>query len=157
MGVKRGWLSRTITSPAPRPAFHEQFAPMDPVVGPPDRAFGFTVGGALALIGLAGRLMGRPSGVWLIAAGFGFLAFALAAPGLLAPLNRLWLKFGLLLHRVVTPVALALLFYLVFAPVGLLLRVLGRRPLRLGREPHLPSYWLARAASAPPESMRRQF
>lgn len=130
---------------------------MDAVVGPSDRAFGFTVGGALALIGLASLLMGRPRGVWLVVAGVGLLAFALAAPHVLAPLNRLWLKFGLLLHRVVTPVALGVLFYAVFAPTGLLLRALGRRPLRLGREPDLPSYWLARAATAPPDSMRRQF
>lgn len=157
MDVKRGWFTRTTASRARVPTFHEQFAPLDAVVGPSDRSFGLTVGCALLLIWAAGLLGGRASGPWLVAVGVGFIALSLATPRWLAPLNKLWLKFGLLLHRIVTPVVLAFLFYLVFAPTGLLLRALGGRPLRLRREPQLPSYWIARASTAPPDSMRRQF
>ena len=58
-----------------------------------------------------------------------FLIVALA-PALLAPLNRLWLKFGLLLHRIVSPVVLGIMFFGVITPMALM-RLFGKDPLRL--------------------------
>ena len=57
-----------------------------------------------------------------------FLAAALLRPAMLNPLNRLWLKFGLLLHRIVNPIIMALLFFGTVLPTGLVMRALGQGP-----------------------------
>ena len=74
----------------------------------------------------------------------------------LAPLNRWWTK--VLLYRVVNPIALGLLFYVAVMPVGLLMRVPGKDPLQLRRDPDAASYWIDRTPPGPaPESMKNQF
>ena len=80
------------------------------------------------------------------------------APRLLHPLNRVWFALGLLLHHVVNPVVMALMFYGAILPMALLLRALGKDLLRLKREPQAASYWIAREPPAPaPDSMSKQF
>ena len=77
---------------------------------------------------------------------------------MLAPFNALWFRFGLLLHRVVSPVILALLFFTTVAPVGLLMRAFGKDPLRLKKDRAADSYWILREPPGPsPESMKQQF
>jgi len=79
-------------------------------------------------------------------------------PSVLNPLNRIWLKFGLLLHSVVNPVVMALLFYGTVLPTGLVMRMLGKDLLRLKRQPDAKSYWIVRQPAGPsPETMRDQF
>ena len=78
-----------------------------------------------------------------------FLVAALLRPAILHPLNRLWLKFGLLLHRVVNPVIMALLFFGTVLPTGLVMRALGKDLLRLKRQPDADSYWIPRAPPGP--------
>jgi hypothetical protein len=91
-----------------------------------------------------------------VAAAFAILA--LLWPALLAPLNKLWLKLGLLLFKVVNPIVLGLLFYVIVAPIGLLMRALSKDPLRLRREPEALSYWIVRSPPGPePDSMKNQF
>ena len=76
----------------------------------------------------------------------------------LAPLNKWWTKLGVLLYRIVSPVVLGLLFYLTVTPIALLLRLLGKDPLRLRRDPDGASYWIDRTPPGPaPESMKNQF
>lgn len=88
----------------------------------------------------------------------GFLAAALFHPGWLRSLNRLWFRFGMLLHAVVNPLIMALVFFVAVAPIGLLMRVLGKDPLRLKREPTAKSYWIERRPPGPePDSLRNQF
>ena len=57
---------------------------------------------------------------------------------------------------IIHTVAMALLFFAVLTPLGVLLRVLGRDPLRLRLEPQSASYWLRRRAAARPASMARR-
>jgi hypothetical protein len=86
------------------------------------------------------------------------LVLALAAPQWLAPLNWAWTKIGLLLHRIVSPVFLALLFYGCIVPVGFLMRLSGKDPLRLKYEPDVGSYWITRTPPGPaPRSFKDQF
>jgi hypothetical protein len=87
-----------------------------------------------------------------------FLAAALLRPAALAPVNRLWFRLGLLLHKLVSPLLMALLFYGVVTPTGLLIRMLGKDPLRLLRDPNASSYWIERKPSGPDgASLRNQF
>ena len=123
-----------------------------------DRAFGaafavvFSIGGAVAWI------RGGALPAWPFVVSGAFLVAAFLTPELLTPLNRLWFKVSSLLHRIVSPVALALLFYGAFAPTGVMLRLLRRDPLSLRRDPDAASYWIAREPPGPErESMRRQY
>lgn len=87
-----------------------------------------------------------------------FLVAALFYSAALKPLNRLWLKFGLLLHKVVNPIVMALVFFGAVLPTGLLMRALGKDLLRLKRQPDANSYWIERRPPGPPpESMKDQF
>jgi hypothetical protein len=82
----------------------------------------------------------------------------LAAPQMLAVPNRLWLRFGALLHRIVSPVVLAIMFYLVITPMGVVMRALGKNSLQLRRSASCESYWIRREPPGPePSSMSQQF
>jgi Saxitoxin biosynthesis operon protein SxtJ len=87
-----------------------------------------------------------------------FFAAALLYPAALKPFNRVWLKFGLLLHKVVNPIVMALVFFGTVLPTGLIMRALGKDPLRLKWQPDANSYWIERRPPGPaPESMKDQF
>jgi hypothetical protein len=84
-------------------------------------------------------------------------AISFGAPKLLKPLNILWFRFGLLLHRIVNPVVMLVMFVVVFVPAGLIMRI-WHDPLRSRRAPAGSSYWVQRAPSAErPGSMTNQF
>jgi len=94
---------------------------------------------------------------WFPLAGV-FAVLAYAAPRLLAPLNRLWAKVGLLLHMVISPVILGILFYVCVTPIGMLMRMSGRDPLRRKFEPAAKTYWITREPPGPaPETFNNQF
>jgi hypothetical protein len=83
---------------------------------------------------------------------------AVVRPGLLAPLNRLWLRVGLLLQRVVNPVVMGAMFYGVITPFGLAMRAAGWDPLRKRFDPLAQSYWIERRPPGPPpDTMSNQF
>jgi hypothetical protein len=137
---------------------HEVFSCKEEIVAGSDRSFGVVMAAALAALTLlnawhSGRLWPWTGGL----AGL-FLAAGLLRPSVLNPLNRVWLKFGLLLHRVVNPVVMALLFYGTVLPTGLVMRMLGKDLLRLKRQPDADSYWIVRQPPGPsPETMKDQF
>ena len=137
---------------------HESFREGDAVKGSSNRFFGIVFAVVFAIIGLFPLIDGSSVRWWsLIVAGV-FLALAFAAPKLLSPLNRLWMRFGLLLHRIVNPLVMALLFFLVVTPIALLMRLFGKRPLHLETEPDAQSYWIPRDPPGPePETMKQQF
>jgi len=137
---------------------HEDLLRTHIVVDGSDRSFGLVFTLVFSIVGLLPLTGGAPIRVWaLVIAGL-FFAAALLLPGLLNPLNRLWLRFGLLLNRVVSPVVLGLLFYLVFTPIGFLMRMLGKDPLGMRPDPRAESYWISREPPGPdPRTMPKQF
>ncbi len=137
---------------------HEDLRRDDQTSGPSDRKFGLTIGGILALIAVLKSLERSAWGpVWAVPA-VTLIGCALVRPSLLSALNAIWLKFGLVLHRIVSPMIMAVLFYGTIVPIGLLMRLLGKDPLRLKPDKAANSYWLARSDDRPPsEAMRQQF
>ena len=131
------------------PAAHDINRPDAPNMSS-DRSFGFVFAGFAALVAtfMLWRMQIAFWG-WLAAAGF-FALLSVFLPRALHPLNVLWFKFGLLLHHIVTPVMLALMYFLVFTPMGMLMRLLNRRPLNLRFERNTQSYWIARTPPGPP-------
>jgi hypothetical protein len=110
------------------------------------------------IVALWPLLQGAGPRWWAVAVAAGFGLVAAVRPVLLAGLNRWWIKLGVLLGKIVSPVALGILFYVVLVPIGLLMRVLGKDPLRLKREAGAQSYWIPRTPPGPPpDSMTNQF
>lgn len=137
---------------------HERLADDDIVKGSSDRSFGIVFAVVFLLIGLWPLLDGGAVRWWSLAVAFVFAVLAAIRPGLLAPVNRLWLRLGLLLNRIVSPLVMALLFYLIITPLAFLMRLTGKDPLRLKYDPEVRSYWIAREPPGPsPESIKNQF
>ncbi len=124
-----------------------------------ERSFGFVMAAFFVLVMLAPVVQAHRAPRWWalgVAVAFAVLAQFWSAP--LAPLNRLWLRLGSAMHRVISPIVLALIYYATIVPVGLLMRALGRDPLRLVAARDARSYWIDRVPSGPsPESMKDQF
>ena len=98
-----------------------------------------------------------PPRVWLIATGVASAGLSLF-PAAALPLLRLWTKLGRVIGRCVAPIALAAVFFLVVTPTGLVMRLLGKDPLRLRPRAKERSYWVARTpTAAAPGEFRRQF
>ena len=146
--------------PTPPPAgeLHENFARPDEIAGPSDRRFGLTFAVIFGIIG-GGRLaLGHSySGLWLGAAAALALC-ALYLPAALGPINRVWLRVGLVLYKIVNPIIMALLFFSTIVPIGIVMRLRGKDPLRLRRDQDASSYWIGREPpNSPSETMRNQF
>ena len=125
---------------------------------PPDRHFGalFTV--VFAGLAALSYFRGGHAYPWLAGASVLIAVVTLAKPQLLRPLNALWMKLAALLHRIVSPVVLGSIFYVVLTPVGLIQRLAGRDTMRRKRDPKARSYWIRREPPGPPpESLRNQF
>jgi len=137
---------------------HEDFLRDEKPVAGSDRSFGIVMACALAIISLINWWHGGRWWLWTAGAAILFVAAALLQPRLLAPFNRAWLKFGLLLHKVVNPIIMGLVFFGTVLPTGLIMRLMGKDLLRLKREPEADSYWIRRRPPGPaPETMKDQF
>src|ERR1044072_7549009 len=114
---------------------HEDFSREEHVKAGSDRGFGLVFAGFFALVSALSWWRGHTGWHYLLPVGALFLVVALVRPGLLAPLNRLWLKFGLLLYKVMNPLVLGLLFFITIMTIGLVMRAFGKDFLRLKLDP----------------------
>jgi hypothetical protein len=143
-----------------KPSFHEDFARAEEVKGSTDRSFGLTVGGILLLVAAVRAYL---HGLGWLQPALGVIGLALIVLGLLAPhalsgLNRAWTRLGLILFRVVNPLVLGLVYFVVVVPLGLMMRTSRRDPLNLKFDPGAASYWVVREPRGPaPETMINQF
>lgn len=138
--------------------FHEVFAERDEVNPGSERAFGYTIAIVLLIVSLFPLIHFGTPRIWPLpfAAILGAIGFL--RPSLLRTPNKLWFRFGMLLHRVVNPVVLGILFYLVITPVALVVRMLGGKLLPLAFSGSASTYWIVREPPGPqPDSLRDQF
>ena len=137
---------------------HEDLSRRQEVKASSNRAFGWVFAIIFLIIALSPLVSGGALRRWsLIVSGL-VAVVTMTGPALLTIPNRLWLRFGLLLHRIVSPVVLAIMFYGVLTPMGALMRAIGKDPLRLRRNGSAESYWIKRDPPGPkPESMSNQF
>ena len=86
-----------------------------------------------------------------------FGIIAIIVPNILEPLNRVWMILGKLLGRIVSPIVLGLLFFILITPSGIISRWIGRDELRLKRK-NISSYWLDRIQPRPiKDSFKKQY
>jgi predicted membrane metal-binding protein len=134
----------------------EQDAP-EPVESS-DRSFGVVFAAVFAIVSAWPLLDGRWPRFWALAVAGLFVLVAMFVPRLLRPLNAVWIRLGTLLHRIVTPVIMGVVFFLVVVPTALIMRALGKDPLRLKRDGDAETYWIKRQPPGPvPQTMTRQF
>ena len=122
------------------------------------REFGLVTGGIIA--GLFGLffpwLIERPipRWPWVI---FGVLAaLALAAPLALKPVYHWWMRFGLLMSRITTPLIMGIVFYLVITPMALVMRLVGKDPMARQLREQSRSYRIESTAT-PPKRLEKPF
>lgn len=128
------------------------------IKGSSDRAFGLVFSAVFAIIAFYPLLNGGALRRWPLAIAGIFLLLALVIPSVLTRTNRLWMEFGELLHRIINPLALGIVFYVTVLPTGLILRMLGKDPLRLRIDHEAESYWIRRDPPGPAaESLNNQF
>ena len=137
---------------------HELRGSSEPAPSSSDRSFGFVFAGFFALSAL--HNWWRAGRAWPIELAIAavFLTAALVRPGVLHWPNRAWTKLGSILGAIVTPIVMALLFFLIMTPVGLLMRLTGKDSLRRRGLRQGDSYWIVREPPGPTgESMSEQF
>ena len=123
-----------------------------------DRSFGLVVAGVFALIGCWPVVRLLPPRWWMLGIAVAFALVALVWPQILHPFNRAWLALGRLLHRVVSPLLMGVIFFVVVTPIAWIMRLRGKDVLSLARRTDLSSYWITREAQLPAsETMKRQF
>jgi Saxitoxin biosynthesis operon protein SxtJ len=122
------------------------------------RSFGLLLAAVFLIIaGVSYWWYGRAYLYWGMPAA-AILAISLVMPRVLAPLKRLWLRLGKLLHVFVSPLILSAVYLLVFIPTGAIIRLFGKDLLSTKRDPVVVSYWVERAAGGPePETLKDQF
>jgi len=122
-----------------------------------ERSFGFLVGGVFAILGAWPAVVhGQPPRVWALVVAALLVLPAAVHPPLLAYPYRVWMAVGRVLGRINTRIILTVFFYMVLTPVGLVMRWMGRDPMRRARDPAAASYRQPRA-QRPGAHMRHQF
>lgn len=137
---------------------HESFQAQKEVKVGSERSFGIVFAIVFTLIGLHPLINGDSIRLWAAGIALAFLIVALVMPRILKPLNIIWFKFGLVLHAVVNPLIMGLLFFFTITPIALIFKLLGKDPLSLTLDADAKSYWVHRNPAGPdPQTMKRQF
>ena len=93
--------------------------------------------------------------IWSVIVSAVFLILGLINSRLLTPLNVLWLKFGMILGAIISPIVMGIVFFLVVTPTGFILRIMGKDLLNKKYDKEKETYWIKRNASI--GTMKRQF
>lgn len=121
------------------------------------RSFGLIVGGIFAVLGVWPAVWyGQPFRLWSLILGGLLMVLALAWPRSLTHVYRLWMRVGEILGWINTRLILGALFYLLFTPMGLYMRLRGKDPMRRTLVPEAESYRVVRQPR-PASHMRHQF
>lgn len=109
-----------------------------------ERSFGLIFAFIFTVIGLFPMISGGEWREWsLITAGV-IATVALLVPIVLRPANIAWMHFGQFMHKIINPILMGLVFFVTVVPTGLVLKVLGKDPMRRRFEPDQSSYWITR-------------
>ena len=91
--------------------------------------------------------------VWSVVLSLVFLFITIIRPNLFTFLNKLWIQFGILLGKIISPIVMGLIFFFVVTPIGILVRILKKDVMGLKRG--TSSYWINREDKV--QSMKKQF
>ena len=119
-----------------------------------NRSFGIVFFIVFLLIAIYPTLSGENVRLWSLAIATIFFILGIINSSLLSPLNKIWFKFGLLLGRLISPLVMSLIFFLVVTPIALLMKLLKKDLLNLKFNKD-KTYWIVK--SGPKSKMKNQF
>jgi|TARA_B100001093_G_C26123312_1_gene715906 hypothetical protein len=119
-----------------------------------NKSFGILFFIVFLIIGLWPLLNLNPIRIWSLIISLIFLILAFFKPEFLKPLNSIWMKFGELLGRVIAPIVMFVIFFLVVTPLSFLVRLFGKDLLNI-KFNNSKSYWLKKKNDN--SSMKKQF
>ena len=128
---------------------------MDDIKIGSNRSFGIVFSIVFLLIAIYPLINSEELRVWSLIIAIIFLVLGLINSKILTPLNKLWFKFGILLGRIVSPVIMGLIFFLVVTPIALIMRIIGKDLLNLKFNKKDKSYWIEKVG--PKSKMKNQF
>ncbi len=105
------------------------------------------------IIGLYPLKNGLNIRLWSLGLSFVFLMITFIRPNLFTPLNKLWIQFGILLGKIISPIVMGLVFFFVVTPIGILVKLFKKDVMGLKKKE--TSYWINREDKV--QSMRKQF
>ena len=127
---------------------------MDDVKISSNRSFGIVFFIVFLIIALYPLTYSEEIRIWSAIISFIFLALGLFNSKILTPLNKLWYKFGIFLGKIISPIIMGIIFFLVVTPIGLLMRLLGKDLINL-KYNNTKSYWIEK--KGPKSKMKNQF
>jgi len=127
---------------------------MDDIKISSNRSFGIVFFLVFLLIALYPLMFSGEIRTWSLIISFTFLVLGLLNSRILYPLNKLWFKFGIFLGKLISPLIMGLIFFLVVTPIGLIMRLLGKDVLNL-KYNKSKSYWIKK--NGPKSKMKNQF
>ena len=119
-----------------------------------EKSFGILFFIIFILIALWPLLSGEPIKVWALVLSIFFLVITFLKRDLLKPLNKIWIKFGELLGKIIAPIVMASIFFFVLTPISIIVRLCGKDLLKL-KDSKENSYWIKREKNI--NSMDKQF
>ena len=127
---------------------------MDDIKISSNRSFGIVFFVVFLLVGLYPLTYSGELRLWSVIISLIFLVLALINSKILTPLNKLWFRFGIFLGKIISPVIMGIIFFLVVTPIGLFMRLLRKDLLNL-RYNKKKSYWIEK--NGPKSKMKNQF
>ena len=127
---------------------------MDDIKISSNKSFGIVFFIVFILISLYPLLNGQEIRLWALIISAVFLILGLLKSKLLTPLNKLWFRFGIFLGKIISPIIMGFIFFLVVTPIGLIMRLLGKDVLNLKYNKER-SYWIEK--DGPKSKMKNQF
>ena len=127
---------------------------MDDVKISSNRNFGIVFFVVFLLIALYPLTYGGEVRIWSLIISIIFLILGLLNSKILAPLNKIWFKFGILLGKIVSPLIMGIIFFLVVTPIGFIMRLFRKDVLNLKYNKN-KSYWIEK--NGPKSKMKNQF
>ena len=119
-----------------------------------NRSFGIVFFVVFLLIALYPIINQSDVRLWSLIISFLFLVLGILNSKLLSPLNKLWFKFGLFLGKIISPIVMGIIFFLVVTPIGLFMRLLKKDLLKIKFNSD-ETYWLKK--NDPNNRMNKQF
>ena len=119
-----------------------------------NKSFGIVFFVVFLLIALYPLLNDENIRIWSLIISFIFLLLGIFNSKVLSPLNKVWFKFGILLGKVISPIVMGLVFFLVVTPTGILMKIFRKDLLSL-KFNNNKSYWIEK--KGPKSKMKNQF
>ena len=127
---------------------------MDDIKIGSNKSFGIVFSIVFLIIAIYPLINNDELRIWSLIIAIIFLVLGLINSKILTPLNKLWFKFGILLGRIVSPIIMGLIFFMVVTPIALIMRIIGKDLLNLKFNKE-KSYWIEK--TGPKSKMKNQF